>query len=204
LKISFSAFPYNSTMTTSSTSTVLTSQARSALRSAAHSLKPHILIGDQGLSPAVMKEIAVALTAHELIKIRASGQERQARIEMLDAMCAELGCSPVHHLGKTLIVYRRGKKGVYDTHVGHIPLPPKRKANEPHTPKKMAALGKKVTKRVRPVKSESESTSSAIKAFSAEKPTRPTSKRPNRQTTNMNPSRKSALSLRAGVRRRSS
>jgi len=198
----------------------LTSQARSALRGAAHSLRPVVLIGDQGLTPAVIKEIEVALAAHELIKIRAGTAERTERDQMLEQLCAELGCAPVHHLGKTLIVYRPGKKGLYAEAAGIAPpiaSTPKRKANEPHTPKRQAALGKKAVKPRKKALGGDETgkqtagqttkpARGSLKAFSAERTAsgkRPASAgkaRAGQRSPSKTPSR-SALSLRAGARR---
>lgn len=192
----------------------LTSQARSALKGAAHSLRPVVLIGDQGLTPAVLKEIEIALSAHELIKIRAGTAERTERDQMLEQICTELGCATVHHLGKTLIVYRPGKKGLYAEASGIAPpiVPtPKRKANEPHTPKRQAALGKKVTKSRKKAVSEGDGLTTkpargSLKAFSAERTN--TAKRPasagksrQGQRTPTKTATRSALSLRAGARR---
>ena len=187
------------------TLTTLSSQARSALRSAAHGLRPVVMIGDQGLTESVLKEIDVALKAHELIKIKTGGQDRPEREEILTKICEHAGCEPVHHLGKTLIVYRQGTKGAYATQTGQAkPAPAKRKSSEPHTPKKMAALGKKVTKRPRPAKKEEDfDKPTGLRAFSAEKPTRPTTKRASRAPLSAaKPIKRSALSLRSGVRRR--
>jgi len=201
-------------MSETSTPLSLTSQARSALKGAAHSLRPVVLIGDHGLTPAVLKEIEIALTAHELIKIRAGTAERTERDQMLEQLCAELGCAPVHHLGKTLIVYRPGKKGLYAEASGIAPpiVPtPKRKSNEPHTPKRQAALGKKATKPRKKMDEladapDTRSSRGSLKAFSAERTT--TSKRPagagksrlgQRMPTKT--AGRSALSLRAGARR---
>ena len=190
----------------------LTSQARSALRGAAHSLRPVVLIGDQGLTPAVIKEIEIALTAHELIKVRAGTAERSERDDMLQQLCAALGCAPVHHLGKTLIIYRPGKKGLYAEASGIAPpmvSTPKRKANEPHTPKRQAALSKKAgkpRKKSSPADEASFDSRGSLRAFSAERSA--SGKRPasagkaragQRGTTKSAP--RSALSLRAGARR---
>lgn len=193
-------------MSTLKPTIALSSQVRSALRAAAHSLRPVVMIGDHGLTPAVMKEIEIALVSHELIKIRVNGQERTDREAMMRTIAEQLDCAPVHHLGKTLIVYRPGKKAAYSAQTGAIDTPVKRKPTEPHTPKKMAALGKKVTKRPRSsAKSNDANAPSVLKAFSAEKSARPAKKRSVRGgAAGARPVRKSALSLRAGVRRRPS
>ena len=201
-------------MSETSTPISLTSQARSALKGAAHSLRPVVLIGDHGLTPAVLKEIDIALSAHELIKVRAGSAERTDRNQMLEQLCTELGCALVHHLGKTLIVYRPGKKGLYAEASGIAPpiVPtPKRKANEPHTPKRQAALGKKVTT-ARKKSDElgdapaARSARGSLKAFSAERTPggkRPASAGKSRlgQRTPTKTTGRSALSLRAGARR---
>lgn len=193
-------------MSTTKPNAALSSQARSALRAAAHPLRPVVMVGDPGLTPAVLKEIEVALAAHELIKIRVSGQERSDRDSMLETICNQLGCISVAHLGKVLIVYRVGKKSAFSKQTGAIDMPPKRKATELHTPKKMAALGKKVTKRSRPgAKAVDPSKPSVLRAFSAEKYDRAPAKRVTRSSpttrSTARPAKKSALSLRAGARR---
>ena len=60
----------------------LTPAERSELRSQAHGLKPVVLIGDAGLTPAVMKEIDAGLNVHGLIKVRVFGDDRDARLGM--------------------------------------------------------------------------------------------------------------------------
>jgi RNA-binding protein len=51
-------------------------------------------------------EIGRALEAHELIKVRAGGMERQAREAALATICARLQAQPVQHIGKVFVLYR--------------------------------------------------------------------------------------------------
>ncbi len=178
----------------------LTPRERAALRAAAHPLKPVVLIGDNGLTEAVLKEIDLNLSAHELIKVRAGTADRETRDALLATICETLSCAAVHHLGKMLILYRYGSKGTYlktDTAAAS----PKRKASEPHTPKKLAAEGKKLEKPSRRTRAErdEEEVSERPKVFSSDRPARPSS-RPAKDTAHGIP-RRSALSLRAGARR---
>lgn len=83
---------------------------RSLLRSQAHNLNPVVMIGDAGLTDAVMKEIGVNLDAHGLIKIRVFGDDRQARIDMMQSICRELDAAPIQHIGKLLVIYRPQKE----------------------------------------------------------------------------------------------
>jgi putative YhbY family RNA-binding protein len=79
---------------------------RRALRAAAHHLNPTVAIAGNGLSAAVLKEIDVSLKAHELIKVKLHGIERDERDALLAEICAELDCAPVQHIGNILILWR--------------------------------------------------------------------------------------------------
>jgi putative YhbY family RNA-binding protein len=84
----------------------LTPAQRSDLRAEAHGLSPVVMIGEAGLTPAVLKEIDASLNAHGLIKVRVFGDDRDARVEMYDTVSAKLGAAQVQHIGKLLVLYR--------------------------------------------------------------------------------------------------
>jgi putative YhbY family RNA-binding protein len=88
----------------------LTPAQRSELRSQAHGLAPVVMIGDSGLTPAVVKEIDASLNSHGLIKIRVLGDDRDARISHYETICADLSAAPVQHIGKLLVIYRPKKE----------------------------------------------------------------------------------------------
>ena len=85
----------------------LTPALRRELRAKAHHLHPVVSVGQHGLTPAVLKEIDVNLLAHQLIKVRVFTDEREAREAMLERICTALDASPVQHIGKLLVVWRR-------------------------------------------------------------------------------------------------
>ena len=87
---------------------ILTPAQRSELRSEAHALNPVVIIGAEGLTKAVLAEIDRSLAAHGLIKIRVFGDDREARIELYDTICARLQAAPVQHIGKLLVIWREG------------------------------------------------------------------------------------------------
>ena len=60
---------------------------RHALKGRAHRLDPVVMIGADGLTAAVLAEVDRALTAHELIKIRVTGGDGDAREQFLGAIC---------------------------------------------------------------------------------------------------------------------
>jgi RNA-binding protein len=84
----------------------LTPSERRALKARAHPLVPVVLVGDKGLTGAVLAEIERAVAVHELIKIRVQA-EKAARAAMLGEICAKTNASAVQHIGKILVVYRK-------------------------------------------------------------------------------------------------
>lgn len=84
----------------------LSAAQRSSLRSQAHDLSPVVMIGDAGLTDAVIKETEAALNAHQLIKVRVFSDEKDVRTEYLNTLCDKLGAAPVQHIGKLLVIYR--------------------------------------------------------------------------------------------------
>ena len=85
----------------------LTTKQIAHLRGLAHSLSPVVMIGNNGLTENVIKEIELNLTAHELIKIQVAGDDRDARKAMHAEICAKVNAIAVHHIGKQLVVYRK-------------------------------------------------------------------------------------------------
>jgi len=84
----------------------LAAAERRQLRAAAHHLDPVIMIGDAGLTPAVVAETNRALEHHQLIKVRVLGDDRTERTRVMERLCAALGCAPVQMIGKLLVLWR--------------------------------------------------------------------------------------------------
>ena len=84
----------------------LTIAERKEHRAEAHHLDPVVMIGNEGLTAAVKKEVDAALKAHGLIKIRVHGDDREQREAMFQALADELGAAPIQHIGKLLVLWR--------------------------------------------------------------------------------------------------
>jgi RNA-binding protein len=84
----------------------LNTAERRALRADAHHLDPVVMIGGDGLTPAVLKETDSALNAHGLIKVRVLGDDRAVREDILAQICDQLGAAPIQHIGKLLVIWR--------------------------------------------------------------------------------------------------
>jgi RNA-binding protein len=90
--------------------TPLSSSRRSELRAEAHKLTPVVIIGDKGLTDEVIAEIDRSLKAHELIKVRAATDERDARDVWLETICEKLEAHPVQQIGKIFVLFRENPK----------------------------------------------------------------------------------------------
>ena len=84
----------------------LSSAERKDKRAEAHHLEPVVMVGNAGSTPAVVREIDAALTAHGLIKVRVALDDRAAREAMLLALADELGAAPIQHIGKLVVLWR--------------------------------------------------------------------------------------------------
>lgn len=76
------------------------------LRGLAHSLNPVVMLGNNGLTENVLKEIELNLNAHELIKVQVAGDDRDARKAIYEEIATKTGAIAVHHIGKQLVYYR--------------------------------------------------------------------------------------------------
>lgn len=90
----------------------LTPAQRQFLKGLAHARQPVVMIGNQGLTAAVLKEIDQALSAHELIKIKAASNEPDTRRAWLEEICTSAGAASVQQIGKVLVIYRAAAKPV--------------------------------------------------------------------------------------------
>jgi RNA-binding protein len=85
---------------------ILSTSERRARRADAHHLNPVVMVGGDGLTPAVEKEVALALSAHGLIKVRVFSDDRVAREAILSDLCERLDAAPIQHIGKLLVLWR--------------------------------------------------------------------------------------------------
>ncbi len=88
------------------TAIALSPAQRKEHRALAHHLEPVVMIGGDGLSAAVLREIDAALSAHGLIKVRVLGDDRTAREAMFQQISDQLGAAPIQHIGKLLVFWR--------------------------------------------------------------------------------------------------
>ena len=88
----------------------LTSRERAHLKSRAHALEPIVQVGQGGVSEAVAAELDRALTAHELIKVKINGTDRDVRQEIIEAICGRTDAVAVYKVGKIVVLWRPAPK----------------------------------------------------------------------------------------------
>ncbi len=80
------------------------------LRSLGHALSPVVLVGQQGLTDAVVAETVTALGAHELIKVKVRVGDRRLRDQILVALSERTGSSLVQTIGNVGLLYKKKKE----------------------------------------------------------------------------------------------
>ncbi len=80
------------------------------LRAIGHKLKPVVTIAGNGLSDNVLQEVRRALEDHELVKVKITVGDRDARTSIADALCAETGATLVQSIGNIVLLLKRAKK----------------------------------------------------------------------------------------------
>ncbi|THF66890.1 YhbY family RNA-binding protein [Pseudothauera nasutitermitis] len=115
----------------------LTPAQRRDLRARAHHLNPVAAIAGNGLTDAVLAEIERALQAHELIKVRVYGTERDIREALMSQLCAALQAAPVQHIGNILVVWRERRE---EAPAANATAPRRGRAARPSTAKSAGAF----------------------------------------------------------------
>lgn len=85
---------------------LLTPRERAALKARAHALEPVVQVGQAGLSDALVAEVDRALLAHELIKVKLGGADREIRASLTQELCARTGSAEVQQVGKLVVLWR--------------------------------------------------------------------------------------------------
>lgn len=75
------------------------------LRAEAHDLKPVVIIGQSGLTDAVLNEIEIALDYHELIKIKIRA-DRDERKQISELICTSTKAELIQNIGQIAVIYR--------------------------------------------------------------------------------------------------
>lgn len=85
---------------------LLTPRERADLKARAHALEPVVQVGQAGVSDALVAEVDRALLAHELIKVKLAGADREVRASLTQELCARTGAAEVQQVGRVAVLWR--------------------------------------------------------------------------------------------------
>ncbi|MCX7556838.1 ribosome assembly RNA-binding protein YhbY [Xanthomonadaceae bacterium JHOS43] len=98
-------------------SATLSANQKRYLRGLAHPLKPVILMGAKGLTDSLLAELDLALEHHELVKVRITAEDREARDALVAELAQRANAQLVQRIGNIACLYRRNQEAP------QIPLP---------------------------------------------------------------------------------
>ncbi|MDP2562682.1 ribosome assembly RNA-binding protein YhbY [Psychrobium sp. 1_MG-2023] len=84
----------------------LSNKQKQHLKGLAHSLKPVVQLGSNGLTEGVLAEIDNALAHHELIKVKVATSDREMKKLIFEAIIRETQAVQVQTIGHILVVYK--------------------------------------------------------------------------------------------------
>ncbi|MBN2336422.1 ribosome assembly RNA-binding protein YhbY [Candidatus Bathyarchaeota archaeon] len=83
----------------------LTGEQKRGLRARAHTLKPTVQIGRNGVTETQLKQIKDELERHELIKVKFNDYKTR-REELSDLIAEKTGSERIQLIGNTLVLYK--------------------------------------------------------------------------------------------------
>lgn len=92
----------------------LTKKQQKFLKGVAHNINPMIIIGANGVTDSLMKELDGTLEHHELLKIKMAAAEREDRKAIVEFILKETGAELVQSIGKTCVIYRKSQDSEFE------------------------------------------------------------------------------------------
>ena len=86
---------------------IMNIKQKAALVAAAHHLKPVVMLGQKGLTAAVIAETDQALNAHELIKVKIVAEDKEERLALAAQLRSELNAEFLKLNVSVAIIYRK-------------------------------------------------------------------------------------------------
>lgn len=85
----------------------LSGKDRRHLRSLGHGLDPIVQLGKQGLTDGVVAATDVALTTHELVKLKLGTECPEPPADVAEALAPRVSAEVVQVLGRTILLFRK-------------------------------------------------------------------------------------------------
>ncbi|GAB6040621.1 ribosome assembly RNA-binding protein YhbY [Endothiovibrio diazotrophicus] len=88
----------------------LTENQKRHLRGLGHALKPVVMVGGNGLTEGVLREIELSIEHHELVKVKIAAGDRALRDAMIGEICAKSGAELVQRVGNMALLFLRNTR----------------------------------------------------------------------------------------------
>jgi RNA-binding protein len=88
----------------------VTDRQRRHLKGLAHHLKPVVIVGQAGVSQAVLDEIGASLDSHELIKVKVNAGDREERQRMIGQITEHTQAQLIDTIGHVIVLFRANPK----------------------------------------------------------------------------------------------
>ena len=86
----------------------LSNQQKKKLKALGHSLNPVVTIGQQGMKASIHEEFDLAITTHQLIKVKIVA-ERDERAKLIEKLAKRNKALCVQSIGGKALFYRRNR-----------------------------------------------------------------------------------------------
>ena len=84
----------------------LTNNQKKHLRTLSHDLRPIVMVGQQGLTDAVLAELELTMTKHELLKVKVRSNGREEKQQIVSKILKFSQAALVQVIGGVLVIYR--------------------------------------------------------------------------------------------------
>jgi len=84
----------------------LTNNQKKYLRSMGHNLKPVVMVGQHGLSDAVLLELESTMSRHELLKVKVRTDDREDKKSIVNKIIEYSKSQLVQVIGNVVLIYR--------------------------------------------------------------------------------------------------
>ena len=88
----------------------VTERQRRHLKGLAHHLKPVVIVGQAGISQAVLDETGTSLDSHELIKVKVNAGDREERERMIGELAKHTQAQVIYTIGHVVVLFRANPK----------------------------------------------------------------------------------------------
>lgn len=88
----------------------LSNKQKQHLKGLAHSIKPVVQLGNNGLTEGVLAEIEGAINHHELIKVKVPTDDKEEKALIIDAIVRETGAFKLQTIGHVVVLYKQSEE----------------------------------------------------------------------------------------------